>query len=594
MTMRRMHVRTSSISEPITSERPDVRLGVRDADLPPKVRELIANVHAQIKEVTDRYGVADIRALQTKLLAGSQKDRFAAKEDIVQLLRLTTHLRTLWENEGSLGEAFQARAASEALASEATDGSVFDAITILKAASEKPPQQLKILTPVLETHLLNGQHEEVKRDVARIAATLLSVLQSGDDNLHNLPKLTADAFRVLGKFGERQFAEHMLSMVFQRVRANYWANYAAGLAEAGKVDEADEAFAEAEQRVPDTAMARVYAYAALARALHSVGRDAHFAVAAAEQALEDMRHEPTFIASFVPQLTNTLMSVCAEIGDSAAVRRMSSDEGILAIVADCRRGDFSTIHFDATQTEPMRRLIAREVLPILIAARAWTHVTPILAWNALSPLDLVHQVADKVSLAEYEQFLQIHPVLLQNSVARFCHAKLLVREGMMEEAANIVDDLRNADDQRYLDDMEYPALLYRLGREQEAMACVTEGMASTTSKVLLANAMRPDRTMIAQLFAGINEDSLKTVQRRATLGSTENDRAFSSYMFDLVVLLLENDFIDEARECAKKIHATAESGHTFCNAWVRIGAWYANKALEKAKEASHVLQKVGV
>lgn len=578
-----MAIRAPQPRESIVSEQPDIVLDVRDADLLPEQRVAIENIHGQITAIAQRYGVTTLEELAEKLLAADQRERVAASRDVAVLTRLAERMRTLLEGTTTIKEALETRKESEALAREATDGIAFDDVTILRAASESPPAQLQILSPVLETYLTNGERADVERELARIGVGFTE-----KEDVHRLPGFTADPFRALGRFGKREYAENLLAGLHMRFRADYWASYAAGLAEAGRDGESDTAFNEVEQRIPRDAEDRVYAYVALARALYSVGRSPQYAIENAERALGPVTTGGQMRVWAVQQKVNALLDVCIATGSSAVARRVAGGDETEGILADCRRADFSALVLLYTYNKNVQRRIAEDALPYVIDARAWAHVDTLLHCGS-RPEYIAGEVAKKVSLPEYEQFLQANIDLQRNDMARFHHAELLAREGRREDAAKIIDELDGTGG--YLTYPAYPALLYRLGRE-DAAKDHAEQQQTTLAHILLAQAMLPDNEKAQEALAWVGSLMPGAPGRPYTSPSEGVPGEIAVAKHSVVLELISCNFVDEARKHARGIDATVGSGKLFADAWAKIGEWYANNALQKAKEAYTVLKKL--
>lgn len=225
---------------------------VRQADLSPEVRGMIANVHAQIKEVTERYNVPSIQALKEKLESGNRRDLLAARGDLALLGRLAERMREIYrahkEIEGAIGDRLQltdvANKARAVLHSETIGDDL------------RPRLVMQILEADLATY---GKSPDM---MARLGSRL--------EFAEAEPEYAYQLFRSLGRQARIEDAEALWSGAVKGYDQQMKAAYATGLAD---INERDALLRESRDAIDPTTQTALGDLAAIADIERDAGLD---------------------------------------------------------------------------------------------------------------------------------------------------------------------------------------------------------------------------------------------------------------------------------------------------------------------------------
>lgn len=573
---------------------PDVVLDVRDADLTPEVRALIANVHAQIKAVTDRYGVKNIAELQQRLTAGTRTEKLAAKNDVVLLAKLTQRLQTLVQEHAVFGEAFVVQGEAEWLAHEALYGIATERVgereelmTIGDIVATAAPFDLEMLRMVLEAHLLNGDETAAKELINKMQTSIEWAMDEVDDTLIvNEREVGQKAFALLGRYQREDDAQTLLGTLKREFRPYMRAAYAAGLAGAGEAEKAQEMIEDARWMVNTLWKNAVDALAHVGFSAAKAGLDGSRAFAEAERLIAAAEivaggNEDHLLSSDV------LAEIYGELGDeerlTAAVGladKWGIDTGSawrnLAITR-AKEHDFEAAQHIIRDTIPRNESKHRLVYAVMLELINARNFSELVAWQEAYQLS----VADLVGSAK--NFEQHRPMSIEDAEWLF---ERVVSDDDIEAISEVLTqrlwergDLEKLQDMlELMPDAYKPATLYRLGRKTEAkeLFFTQRGPSTYVNALLLAQAVHEAGDNAAGYIADV---FIRQPDRYPDV-STVRD-------------LVQHGLVDYARTWLRKKmeddDAEAEDPNA---AWQEIGEWYAREALKKATAAHEVLQKL--
>lgn len=554
----------------------DTRSDVREADLSPDVRSLIANVHAQIHDILTRYEVTSIEALMAKLGTVGRGAKLGARHDVAQLQALTDRLHTLWKEHDMLAEAYAFRTEAKELARKAVHDVAVDRTDgpreIIDFASQVPPFDLRLLTPALEVYLLYENVSQYVEVFERIAQSVDVAAVEDSSTLLNKERLAEKLFRLLGRHGKSDDARELLKKFFPEMRPHRFVQYAVGVAESGDAEEAANIFSEAVSMVNTFAVFAERDYARLGVCAGTAGIDGTLAFDKALQRIRELLREGRDAANS----SDDLAVAYGKLGDEAGILRIDAmGEGVQtgsgwdALAAYyAAQGDLAAAERCAEKAGEMQADGRLAIAKAMIDARDQARFAPMAKnWDfAMSLLAGKHALQlDADAFAWVRDQLPYRESWIDKK-----WIEMLCSEGRYREVCDAVEQSGGFRHTYY-----YAVARYACGEKDDAIRTMGKDFRNHGEWLQFAETVRE---------AG---DDPAPYVLRATRA-----RADSISDGDWAKALLTYDFIHEARTFADTVTQTQRDTEEVGLLWAHIGQWYAERALARAKAAAPVLKKI--
>lgn len=546
---------------------PDVVLDVRDLDLTPEVRGLIANVHAQMMSVLAAYDVQTIAEFNEKMAAGTKKEMLAANGDVRRLTRFAEKMRMLWNKHREFGTAFTEQRESLQLAEEAIDGIAVDGMTIADFAREDVPRNLDIYSPVLELYLQRGGIRALDSVLRHIrgsfdrATTAYAETLPEDDG-----ERAQKVFYLLGKFNEPGEARRLSVVLPRHFHPTVMAEFARGVA-THDAEAAVGLFADAEGKILASRHDVIRTYVRLAKSRELAGLDPSNILLKAEAVLIGSPHN---------EYGDLLVEAYGARGDQASLERLEAslppnDVGVaysgwdhLAayyVEHDDVKAAASSIQ-KANRTTAYRHALAKRA----VATRDAAMLADALANTDDAAVITNNEELDAAAFAWARKHLPGRIKRESKQIVGLRYAQALIQEKKYHEVIDFYD--RGFDYNR----VPWMVARYRLGYKDEARMMYRTSAPWVHEKLEFAACVRDE-----------GDDAAPYIANALALGGVVTSR-------EKVLSLVENGFINEARTFAKTIQEEGEEERA--EAWCLIGEWYAQQALKKEMAAQEMLKKL--